>query len=112
MKDLEQQNAALKRELDLKKQAEGEYAKRGARQQRDLRDLQSKASAQEITLEQVVRAFETERSGIASKTQAQFQKIESALISTKRLLELKSRELRTIRGLAQEVRCRHRGYAY
>lgn len=80
-----------------------QYAKKGSKQGRQLKDNASKVASLEKSLGQMMKDFEVERDALKEKarTAADASKVEAD--GLRRLLKLKSRELNNIRRLAQEV---------
>lgn len=102
-KNLEEENRVLTRELDIKREAEQGYAKRGSKQAQELKDTQKKISSLEKSLLQTVEEIKIEKEAMTKKSVQEKKTLEQERESLKRLLELKTRELKNIRKLAREV---------
>lgn len=100
---LEEERNRLTREVVLKSELEEGYAKRGAQQAITIKDAQSKVVTLEHSLQQVIQDFERERQAIQRTTQSQIADSQAESEALRRLVKLKTRELKNIRRLAQEV---------
>ncbi|KAG2441078.1 hypothetical protein HXX76_003931 [Chlamydomonas incerta] len=100
---LEESRARLTREVGLKTDLEAGYAQRGARQAVALKDAQSRITALENSLQQVVSDFDRERQANAKATAAALADVQAESEALRRLVKLKTRELKNVRRLAQEV---------
>ena len=100
---LEEENRELLRELEIKSEMEQEYALRGSKQQRQIKKANEKIQSLEKTISNAFGDFHTQRASAAKKSQSSINELTSENGSLKRLLKLKSQELKNIRRLAQEV---------
>ena len=102
-KALEEDNKVLTRELDIKRESEEEYAKRGSKQAQELRDTQKKIQALERSLAQTVKDSRAEKETMSKRFERERKDQRQEKESLNRLLKLKTRELKNIRKLAREV---------
>jgi len=100
---LEEERGRLMREVGLKAELEGQYAKRGAQQNTAIKEAQAKISSLEASLQQLMSDFEKERHSLVKATQGQVGDAQSEAEALRRLVKLKTRELKNVRRLAQEV---------
>ena len=102
-KRLEEENKVLNRELDIKKEAEQEYAKRGLKQAQELKDTSKKIHMLEKSLSQSVEEMKGDKDSLRKKWEKERRELQSELEMSRRALHLKTRELKNIRKLAREV---------
>ena len=102
-KRLEEENRVLTRELDIKKEAEQEYAKRGLKQAQELKDTSKKIQMLEKSLSQTVDELKGEKETLRKKGEKERRELQSEIEMCRRALKLKTRELKNIRKLAREV---------
>jgi len=100
---LEEEKKKLDRELGLKKEMEDRYAKRSAQQALEIREFKDKVNALEKSLTQVVADMERERKILNEQSANNIDEATSEKEGLKRLVKLKTQELKNIRKLAQEV---------
>ncbi|KAG2495412.1 hypothetical protein HYH03_006360 [Edaphochlamys debaryana] len=125
---LEESRSRLSREVALKTDLEAGYAARGARQAGALREAQARITALEGSLQQVggwgegvggagggnggalegslqqvVTDFDRERQASAKAAAAALTDVQAEAEALRRLVKLKTRELKNVRRLAQEV---------
>eukprot|EP00976_Prorocentrum_cordatum_P089659 1187811-Prorocentrum_minimum.AAC.1 len=100
---LEEERKALLREVELKQEMEGEYAKKGMRQNRSIKESASKVASLEKSLSKTMEDFNMERAVLKEKGRAELETAKLEQDGLRRLLKLKTRELNNIRRLAQEV---------
>ncbi|GLI63274.1 hypothetical protein VaNZ11_006179 [Volvox africanus] len=100
---LEEARARLTREVGLKTDIEAGYAQRGARQAAALKESQARISALENSLQQVVQDFDRERQASTKAAAAALADVQAEAEALRRLVKLKTRELKNVRRLAQEV---------
>eukprot|EP00197_Chlamydomonas_leiostraca_P014815 CAMPEP_0202874320 /NCGR_PEP_ID=MMETSP1391-20130828/25171_1 /ASSEMBLY_ACC=CAM_ASM_000867 /TAXON_ID=1034604 /ORGANISM="Chlamydomonas leiostraca, Strain SAG 11-49" /LENGTH=436 /DNA_ID=CAMNT_0049555731 /DNA_START=78 /DNA_END=1384 /DNA_ORIENTATION=+ len=100
---LEEERARLAREVSLKTELEVGYAKRGARQASGLKEAQSKIATLEGSLAQIMADSERERQALLANTATQVAEARAEGEALRRLVKLKTRELKNVRRLAQEV---------
>jgi F0F1-type ATP synthase membrane subunit b/b' len=103
VKILEAERQRLTREVALKNELEGGYAKRGAQQAGVIKEAQGKILALDASMQQLMEDFENERVGILRTTQSQVSDAQAEAEALRRLVKLKTRELKNVRRLAQEV---------
>ncbi|QDZ23483.1 basal body-orientation factor [Chloropicon primus] len=102
-KRLEEENKVLTRELDIKNEAEQEYAKRGLKQAQELKDTSKKIQMLEKSLSQSIDEMKGEKDTLRKKGEKEKRELQSELEMSRRALKLKTRELKNIRKLAREV---------
>ena len=102
-KKLEEDNKVLTRELDIKNEAEQEYAKRGLKQAQELKDTSKKIQMLEKSLSQSVEEMKGEKDQLRKKGERERRELQAELEMSRRALKLKTRELKNIRKLAREV---------
>lgn len=100
---LEDDRSRLLREVTLKSELEEGYAKRGAKQQQAIKEAQSKIASLEESLQQVIQEFEKERVAIRAQRDTTVAEANQEAEALRRLVALKTRELKNVRRLAQEV---------
>eukprot|EP00899_Mesostigma_viride_P020806 jgi/Mesvir1/28727/Mv19695-RA.1 len=100
---LEEEKKRLERELGLKAEIEVEYAKRGTKQQREIKEHLGKVRSLERSLGQLMKDFEYEREQLLAKQAQEMADLHMEQAGLKRLVKLKAKELKNIRRLAQEV---------
>ncbi|KAL6746692.1 flagellar/basal body protein [Haematococcus lacustris] len=100
---LEEERGRLMREVSLKAELEEGYAKRSARQASALREAGSKVSLLEGSLAQVMAEAERDRQALLRHSAAQVEEARAEGEALRRLIKLKTRELKNVRRLAQEV---------
>ncbi|GLC47469.1 hypothetical protein PLESTB_000133900 [Pleodorina starrii] len=100
---LEESRARLTREVGIKTDIEAGYAQRGARQAAALKEAGARISALEGSLQQVVQDFDRERQAAAKAAAAALADVQAEAEALRRLVKLKTRELKNVRRLAQEV---------
>mmetsp|Transcript_7946 Transcript_7946/g.21214 ORF Transcript_7946/g.21214 Transcript_7946/m.21214 type:complete len:473 (+) Transcript_7946:53-1471(+) len=100
---LEQERARLTREVKLKTELEEGYAKRGAKQAAAIKESAMKIATLEGSLGQVMEDAERERLALLQATHAQVSEAHAEMDALRRLVKLKTRELKNTRRLAQEV---------
>eukprot|EP00736_Rhodelphis_marinus_P004159 Rmarinus@m.18301 len=100
---LEEENKRLVREVELGSMNEQEYAKRGAKQQRHNRELETKVKNLERSLTHVVREFEKERERLASRSKQELDEAQLEIQGLRKLVKVKNRELKLVRKLGQEI---------
>ncbi|GIL78286.1 hypothetical protein Vretifemale_7734 [Volvox reticuliferus] len=98
---LEEARARLTREVGLKTDIEAGYAQRGARQAAALKESQARISSLENSLQQVVQDFDRERQASAKAAAAALADVQAEAEALRRLVKLKTRELKNVRRLAQ-----------
>lgn len=103
MRTIEDERVKLQRELNLKVEIEEQYAKRGAKQAKEIKDGYAKVSSLEQSLSTLMADFQREREAITQRALAQIAEAEQEQEALRRLVKLKSRELKNIRRLAHEV---------
>eukprot|EP00873_Tetraselmis_striata_P041509 jgi/Tetstr1/461773/TSEL_006861.t1 len=103
MRTTEDERVKLQRELNLKMEIEEQYAKRGAKQAKEIKDGQQKVYSLEQSLSTLMTDFQREREAITQRALAQIAESEQEQEALRRLVKLKSRELKNIRRLAHEV---------
>ena len=64
---IEEERRRLAREVELKREMEEQYAKRGTKQQREIREQEKKVQSLEKSLGQVVKDFEDEKVGMCNR---------------------------------------------
>ncbi|KXZ47560.1 hypothetical protein GPECTOR_34g719 [Gonium pectorale] len=100
---LEDARARLTREVGLKTDLEAGYAQRGARQAAAIKEAQARISSLEGSLQQVLQDFDRERQASAKAAAAALADVQAETEALRRLVKLKTRELKNVRRLAQEV---------
>ncbi|MEW5297752.1 MAG: hypothetical protein WDW36_000936 [Sanguina aurantia] len=100
---LKDERGRLSRELQLKVDLEQGYAQRGARQGMAIRDAAAKIIALEGSLQMVLAGFEQERASLGKAHVGAMAEVAAECDALRRLVKLKSRELKSIRRLAHEV---------
>jgi hypothetical protein len=107
-KILADENKRLTREVELKREMEEQYAKRGTKQARDIKTAEAKVSSLEKSIAQIVGDFGEERERLTAHTSDTKADAADQNAGLQRLLKLRTRELANIRRLATEV-VRQRG---
>ncbi|GAQ84524.1 hypothetical protein KFL_001930030 [Klebsormidium nitens] len=102
------ENKRLAREVELRAQREAEFAKRGSKQARDVKETTAKVRSLEKSLGQVVGDFEMERQRWEARRREEAAQTKVEADGLRRLVALKTKELKNIRKLAQDV-IRQRG---
>lgn len=100
---LEDEKKRLMREVEIKREMEEQYAKRGSKQSREIRENAQKVASLEKSLGQMMKDFEGERSALKTQSKEELDAAKVEQNGLRRLLKLKTRELNNIRRLAQEV---------
>ncbi|PSC76586.1 flagellar basal body [Micractinium conductrix] len=103
MQALEGERAALLRDAALAGEMEAQYAKRGTLQAREIRDQKSKISTLEKGLARMAADFEAEKAALQAGLRAQLADAAAEQHALRRLLQVRTKELRQVRRLAQEV---------
>ncbi|KAL4860135.1 Basal body-orientation factor 1 [Chlorella vulgaris] len=103
MKALDSERAALLRDVRLKEEMEALYAKRGTLQAREICAAHSKIGTLERGLAQMAADYELEKAELEQQLRAQLADAANEQDGLRRLLRLRTRELRHLRHLAQEV---------
>ena len=103
VKILEADRARLIREVALKSELEEGYAKRGAKQSMAIKEAQSKIMTQEQSMQELMQGFERDKMALMRTTQSQLADAAAEAEALKRLVKLKTHELKSVRKLAQEV---------
>ncbi|KAL4434248.1 hypothetical protein ABPG75_000689 [Micractinium tetrahymenae] len=103
MKALESERAALLRDAELAGEMEAQYAKRGTLQAREIRDQKSKITSLEKGLARMAAEFESEKAALEAGLRAQLADAAAEQNALRRLLQVRTKELRQVRRLAQEV---------
>ncbi|PRW58814.1 flagellar basal body isoform B [Chlorella sorokiniana] len=94
MRALESERAGLLRDVALRQEMEGQHAKRGALQAREIRSARTKITSLEKGLE---------KAALEQQLRAQLADAVAEQTSMRRQLQVRTRELRTVRRLAQQV---------
>lgn len=100
---LETERQRLGREVGLRSELEQGYATRGAKQQGQIRDLSARIAALEASLQRVLQDFDSERQAVTKASSAALADARAEADALRRLVLLKTRELKNIRRLAQQV---------
>ena len=100
---LEDDRKRLQREVYLKCELEKGFAKRGAMQSQQIKEAHSKISSLETSLQDVIHNMSNQKEDIVKRAAAQIEDAKTEAEGLRRLVKLKSREVRNIRRLAQEV---------
>ena len=100
---LEEEKIDLSRELEIKTEIEQEFALRGSQQQRQIKKANEKIVSLERTLAQVFEQFNKQRGASEQQSKQDTQALRAEIVSLKRALALKTRELKHIRKLSQAV---------
>ncbi|GAX85577.1 hypothetical protein CEUSTIGMA_g12992.t1 [Chlamydomonas eustigma] len=100
---LEEERGRLMREVSLKSELESGYAKRGAKQSMAIKEAQAKIASLDQSMQQLMQEFDKERQAIMKNTQSQISDAQAEAEALRRLVKLKTRELKNVRRLAQEV---------
>jgi len=100
---LEEERRTLLREVDIKSDMEQQFAAKGCKQRREIKDSEGRVGALEKSIGKLMADFEVERARLQAhgSKEATAARVESD--GLRRLLKLKTRELANIRRLAQEV---------
>lgn len=93
----------LKRQLSVKTDMESQYATRGSQLNREVKKAKEKSSSLESSLNQALRDKDYEISRATKHAQEQIDASQREAADLKRLLQLRTRELQSIKRLAQEV---------
>ena len=107
-KILSEENSKLTREVELKREMEEQYAKRGTKQARAIKAAESKVTALEKSIAKIVSDFGDERERLTGDAKEAKATAADDAASLQRLLRLRTRELANIKRLATEV-VRQRG---
>jgi len=102
-KVLEEECTTLLREVQLKQEMESQYAKRGSKQTRSIKEAGSKVESLEKSMGLMMADFKNEMSALKEKNKVEMETAKLEVDGLRRLLKLKTRELNNIRRLAQEV---------
>eukprot|EP00892_Ulva_mutabilis_P000632 jgi/Ulvmu1/1056/UM105_0014.1 len=102
-KVLMEDRRTLQRELELKLQMEKEFANRGAKQSRAIKASDEKVVALERALQGFVEDFEKERAHMRKQWEKAAADMAAEVDAYRRLAELKAKEAKNVRRLAQEV---------
>mmetsp|Transcript_12897 Transcript_12897/g.15564 ORF Transcript_12897/g.15564 Transcript_12897/m.15564 type:complete len:487 (-) Transcript_12897:254-1714(-) len=102
-RQLEEEKKKLIREVEIKREMEEQYAKRGSKQSREIRDNAAKVASLEKSLSTMMKDFDGERSTLKDRARSELETAKIEQQGLRRLLKLKTRELNNIRRLAQEV---------
>lgn len=100
---LEDENTRLTRELTLRREVEEQFAKRGSKQSRDIKEARARAEGLEKSLGQMARDFENERTERSESHRRALADKDTDVEGLQRLVKLRTRELKNIRRLAQQV---------
>ncbi|GMH39630.1 hypothetical protein BSKO_07528 [Bryopsis sp. KO-2023] len=100
---LEEARDRLQREVDLKCELEKGFASRGARQSQQVKDAQTKIGSLESSLQELLKDMARQKDEIEKRAHAEVEDAKAEVEGLRRLVKLKSRELKNIRRLAQEV---------
>ncbi|KAK9829645.1 hypothetical protein WJX72_007066 [[Myrmecia] bisecta] len=100
---LDAERQRLFREVQIKTEMEKQYAKRGTWQAREIREANDKVASLELSLGQVMKDFAAERQRLIHQTTKKLEEAETERAALRRLIKLKTRELKNIRRLAHEV---------
>lgn len=100
---LEEEKIDLSRELEIKTEIEQEFALRGSQQQRQIKKANEKIVSLERTLAQVFEQFNKQRGASEQQSKQDTQALRAEIVSLKRALALKTRDLKHIRKLSQAV---------
>ena len=93
----------LNRELEMKATMEEEYSVRGAKQARQIKKLQGVIDELRTSISDVQERFKKEIEGKAVAEEIKLQKIETENQGLRRLVKIKSKELKNVRMLARDV---------
>jgi basal body-orientation factor 1 len=93
----------IKMEMELHTQKDTEYAKRGVRQSKTIRDLTDKVKLLETSLAQAMREFEEERDTMVSSHQHQVDDLSYRLEHAVRELSMKEKELSKMKKVAKSI---------
>lgn len=102
-RQLEEECQKLKMEVQINAEKEKGYAKEGHRQQKEIKQLQTKVKSLERSLSQVVRDFEKEHELRAEKVRKELEEATLDAAGLRQLVKLKNKELRNIKKLAQTI---------
>ena len=100
---LRQQVKQLQLEVSLVQQKDEEFAKRGLRQTKQIRDMEAKNRSLERGLAQALRNAEVERAGWVSKHEQEVETARKEADTLRRTLTLQTQELKKIKALAQAI---------
>ncbi|XRB07516.1 flagellar/basal body protein [Pycnococcus provasolii] len=100
---LEEENTRLTRELTLRREVEEQFAKRGSKQARDIKDARARVESLEKSLGQMARDFDSERTERSENHMRAIADKDTDVEGLRRLVKLRTRELKNIRRLAQQV---------
>mmetsp|Transcript_43042 Transcript_43042/g.69851 ORF Transcript_43042/g.69851 Transcript_43042/m.69851 type:complete len:487 (-) Transcript_43042:94-1554(-) len=100
---LDEQNRSLKRELAVTQDLQKEWAAKGQKQSKEIKDLHAKVKSLERSLEQVVKELEDERARTSSANVAAASESQSEIAALKKLVKIRNKEYRQIRKLATEI---------
>ncbi|DBB12993.1 hypothetical protein WJX82_004975 [Trebouxia sp. C0006] len=103
VKRLSSERQRLASEVQMKREMEQQYAKRCTLQAREGREGQQKIAALERSLQQVLADFDAERQMLLQNSGQQLAEAQAESNSLKRLIKLKTQELKNIRRLSHEV---------
>ena len=102
-KKLRDQASEQKREIELGKLADEEYAKRGARQAREIKDLKSQAKALEENLVKAVGEYEHKLQRQTSTYELELGKVKEERDLAYRNAEARNKELLKMRQLSKQI---------
>lgn len=103
LKQAEEKKRELIVEMSLQAEKEEQYALKGHRQTREIKQLQTKVKNLEKSLNQVVHEFEREKNMVTLKNQRELKDYALDTDGLKRLVKVRTKELQTVRELAQTV---------
>ena len=100
---LEIDRKRISRDAELQKESVEQFAKKGARHNRDLRNSSAKVKSLERSLSRVVHEFEVERAQLQAQLKQMAGERDTQLGKMTTQLKARDRELKTIRRLAKDI---------
>ena len=100
---LEEENKKLRHEVELHEQSVKEYAKKGFRQTKEIKELGSKVKTLERSLSTSIRDFGNEKEELALRDRKRIAEMELDSAGLRQLVKLKSKELANVKKLASIV---------
>eukprot|EP00908_Phaeocystis_cordata_P013952 Transcript_25065.p1 GENE.Transcript_25065~~Transcript_25065.p1 ORF type:complete len:481 (+),score=298.65 Transcript_25065:97-1539(+) len=100
---LEDENKKLRREVQLHEQSVKEYAKKGFRQTKEIKELGSKVKTLERSLSTSIRDFGNEKEELALRDRKRIAEMELDSAGLRQLVKLKSKELANVKKLASII---------
>eukprot|EP00741_Cyanophora_paradoxa_P006693 tig00001030_g6474.t1 len=102
-KQLEEESRELKREMVISKELTQEWAAKGQKQNKEIRDLQAKIKSLERSLGQMAADFAAEKEKAEAAHSAALEEARTEIAALKKLLKIKGKEFKQVRKLAAEI---------